>query len=162
MPEAWMLERRDVIEQRLTADGFARVENAGPGLVFHRRKVQASRFGVVDSVVSLLVFDGTVSEADLVRHQASAVEAVDQVRSSIPRGLGATVEVHPISLAPDADAGAITALTSGTPNEWAMMIVPALVHDGGATLTMFTGNKFWGGAYQPGLRKRVQRWVGPV
>ncbi len=158
MPDDWIAHRIASIAQRLEAEGFERTEVDG-ALIMHRRKFQLSRFGVVDTFVSLLAVDGPAGAGDVSGHLERAVEHALASKSGIPRGLGSAVELHPVTLAAGADESAVDAASSVTPNRWSMMIVPALIHAADGPVVMYEGRKVGGGAYHSSLVKRLRTWL---
>lgn len=158
MSDDWIAHRIASIARTLEAEGFERTEADG-ALVMHRRKFQLSRFGVVDVFVSLLAVDAEASAADVSGHLDRSIEHALASKSGIPRGLGSAVELHPVTLAGGADASAIEAASSITPNRWSMMIIPALVHAADGSVVMYEGRKVWGGAYHSSLAKRLRAWL---
>ena len=158
VPDDWIAHRIAAIARTLEAEGFERSEIDG-ALVMHRRKFQASRFGVVDTFVSLLAVDGPAGAADVGGHLDRAVEQALASKSRIPRGLGSAVELHPVTLSAGADDAAIAAASSITPNRWSMMIVPALVHAPDSDPVLYEGRKVWGGAYRSALVRRLRTWL---
>lgn len=159
MAESWMDERRRLIVRRLEADGFEVTAEDGESVVLHRRNVSFSRFGLLDSVAVVRSIGGRVSTSDLVDHEEGAVAEALRLKTWLPRGLMSAVEVFPITLADDAEGETIDFVCNGIRNRWAVMSLPAVVHEGGTKVDTFEGRKFWGGAYVSGLRRRLLEWV---
>ncbi|MEO1063518.1 MAG: hypothetical protein AAFZ07_19045 [Actinomycetota bacterium] len=158
MSADWIAHRFAAIARTLEGEGFERRDVDG-ALVLHRRKFQLSRFGVVDTFVSLLAVDGEASADDLRGHLDRSIEVALTSKSGIPRGLGSAVELHPVTLASGADPSALDEATATTPNRWSMMIIPALIPGADASVVTYEGRKVWGGAYHAALLRRLRTWL---
>lgn len=162
MSTGWMEVRLEQIIERVAASGYRIVQRTDDEIVMHRRRVSLSRFGVLDSVVVGTTFDGTASRADLAACEEAAVREALLLKVAIPRGLFSAVEVFPITLVDDAESDGVDFVCGALRNRFAVMSMPAVVHDGGGEVAVFRGQKVWGGAYISSMRRRLMRWVeGP-
>lgn len=160
MPGEWMDDRRDRIADRLVAGGYRVVRSGDDELVMHRRRIALSAFGFLDSVAVIACHEGSASRADLLDREEGAVREALLLKIGLPRGLFSAVEVFPITLVDDADGEAVEFVCNSVRNRWAVLSMPAVVHDGGREVATFTGHKLWGGAYVSSMRRRVLGWVG--
>jgi len=147
------------IEGNAARDGFEAKEIEGFDRVWHRRKFMLSRVGLVDAVVTIRVAE-SVTELDLVRHEDDAFVVALGVKTWLPRGLGSAVEVHPITLAGNADADAITYAGGSMRNRWSAMTMHALIHGNPPQTVVFEGGKVWGAAYVGSVRSQLKALVG--
>jgi hypothetical protein len=154
-----MDERRRLIVRRLEDDGFRIAAEDDESVVLHRRRPSLSRVGMLDSVVVIRSMTGHATTSDLVDHEEGAVAEALRLKTWIPRGLFSAVEVFPVTLADDAEGEAVDFVCNSIRNRWALMSMPAVVHEGGGTVDTFQGRKLWGGAYVQGLRRRLLDWV---
>ncbi len=156
----WIAGRRDEIAARLARDGFTTVREDDETIVYHNRKFSPSRFGMLDSVVTVQTMTGTAAKSDLVDHEEAAVREALELKVALPRGLFSAVEVFPVTLVDEVASDAIEFVCGTLRNRWAVMSMSAVVHNAGTEVATYEGRKVWGGAYVTGLRTRVLGWVG--
>jgi hypothetical protein len=147
------------IEANAAGAGFSSKEVPGFDRVWHRRRFMMSRFGVVDTVITVRTA-GVVTRADLENHEKAAFTAALDLKTWIPRGLGSALEVHPITIANQADEGAVEYVRSVMTNRWSAMTMHALVHGEPPQTVLFEGTKLWGAFYVKSIRAQVAALVG--
>jgi hypothetical protein len=154
---SWKHDRARHTIGRVVADGYQEVEPGGPGVLLHRRKAQLSRFGMVDTLVSVRVFEGAVTQQHLLDHDIDAKDAALLHEVGLPRGLGSAVEVFPITIADDAAPGVREWVATNHEMDWSLISMRGLV--AGHDVVVCQKTAVWGGAYIPGLRTRLQGWL---
>ena len=145
--------------RHLSGEGFRVITGDDDRAVLHHRKLSITRFGFVDSVVVIRSTEGQATRSDLVEHEEAAIAEALRLKVWLPRGFFSAVEVFPVILASDADGDAVQFVHNNLRNRWALMSMPAVVHDGGKRVETFRGRKLWGGAYVGDLRSRLLRWL---
>ena len=68
MDTDWKDERVAAIVARLEADGLRAIESDGTNTAYHCRKARLAPFGLIESLVSLWVVQGTVTPDHLAGH----------------------------------------------------------------------------------------------
>ncbi len=159
---SWVQDRRDLIVDRIEAAGYKAARRTDDEVVLHRRRPSLSRFGILDSIAVVSTFEGTASRADLVACEEAAVREALLLKIGVPRGLFSAVEVFPITLVDDAESDGVEFICNNLRNRFAVLSMPAVVHNEGSDVAVFKGQKVWGGAYITGMRRRLVKWLaGP-
>lgn len=162
MSTPWLEDRRNQIVDRVETSGYEMARRTDEEIVLHRRRPSLSRFGVLDSVVVVMTLETPASRADLVACEEAAVREALLLKIGIPRGLFSAVEVFPVVLVDDAESDGVDFVCNTLRNRFAVLSMPAVVHNGGSDVAVFGGQKVWGGAYIAGMRRRLMKWVeGP-
>lgn len=145
---------------RLEDQGFKAFEGqpeGGADRVWHRRRVEFTKFSLVDCFVCARYVPGTGLTSEAVEQFGGASFALALANKNfLPRGLCGMAIALPL-LVTDQVPGEVADFVTGTycPKHWASQEFPAVLDQSTGKLLRYEKTPAWGGAYYKGMRKEV-------
>ena len=152
-----------LVRDRLAKAGFEVSAGDGEGaLVGHRRQAKLSRFGLVDTTVTIARGGPEASAADLTAVEAQAFDNAMRRKSSIPRGFGSSVVSYPVLVVDRATPELRTFAEQYVPKHWSVMDFPVVIELSTGPAISVTKTPAWGAAYYKKTRQEATDLLTPA
>lgn len=153
----------ETVEHRLRGRGFERRGDGPPryeAVVFHDRSFQLSKFGLVDTFVVVAPFEdpdpGTLKAFCEACHSYGLSN-----KSSLPRGLGGSLIVHPVAVVPGRSRRVSDWIRRYDSKKWGSFLFPAVVDLADGAVDYHRETPLWGALYYSGFRSFVDETLTP-
>ena len=152
----------ETVRSRLVDAGFE-PEDPAPGVALQARKraVKVSRFGLVETVVSVSRPQATAQPEDLRSFGAEVIGTALERKSKIPRGLGSSMVVYPALVVEEAGPELRQFVAEHVPKHWSVLEFPVVVETRSGTLLSYAKTPIWGAAYYRKTRQQAQALFDP-
>jgi len=127
-----------------------------------RKKLSLSRLGVLETVVVVSTMRSNPTSEQLKEFGALSVQAANEGKVKLPRGLGSSAVVYPVLLADAISQELREFVESYAPEHWAVIEFPVVVQPEDRRVVIATKTPAWGGAYYPKTRRDAQQLFTPV
>lgn len=152
----------ETVRARLANAGF-KPEGTIPGaaLQARRRAIKLTRFGLVETVVSLSMPRTTVMPDDVRSFSAAVFRSALEGKTRVPRGLGSSMVIYPVLVVHDAPPDVRGFVADYAPRHWSALEFPVVVEPASQTLICLEKTPFWGSAYHRKTRAEARELLDP-
>jgi hypothetical protein len=152
----------DRVRERLRGAGFDLLPSPdGVEIRAHRYGFQATRFGMVDTFVTVGRQTAPVDERAVADFSARWFATDVQEKKGPPRGLFGQVVSHPVLLVDRTDDATRSYVRGYAPKHWSSLEFPALVDMGSGELFCCEHTPVWGAAYYRKSRDEIRALAAP-
>lgn len=154
---------RETVQARLTQAGFKLEEAAqGVALQARRRAIKLTRFGIVETVVSLGTQRRAATPDDVDSFSTMVLNAALEKKSRVPRGLGSSMVIYPVLVVDEVSPDLRRFVADHAPKHWAALEFPVVVDAASKTLICLEKTPFWGSAYYRKTRNEARKLLDPT